>query len=116
MLHKSDEEREVVIQWLAGCDTGNSSRSLAFEYLGKEYHWPNAPYDPADLGRCLRLIEIAPGVRSAIDSLAQSHDRWSKAALVWDEMAALMEEEVGIHWEKGDRAPRTYKFMKDAGL
>lgn len=107
---------DKVIEWLAGDDTGASSKSLAFEYLGKAYNRIDAPYDPDDLGRCLRLIKAVPEVRQCVDSLALKNTRWARAAKVWDAIAQSMADEVGIAWEKGQRAPLTYKIMKDAGL
>ncbi len=110
---------ERITEWLASGDTGISSESLAFEFLGtdrKGHFGVGYPHDPADLGRCLRLIARVPEVRPCVDSLAQKHDGWAKAAKGWDHIAASMEEEVGIDWSKGDRAPKTYELMKAAGL
>lgn len=108
--------KDKVIEWLAGNDTGVSSKSLAFEYLGTANSRIDCPRDPADLGRCLRLIEAVPDIRKCVDSLADKHPRWALAAKVWDKIAASMRDEVGIHWDKADKAPITYKMMKGAGL
>lgn len=107
---------DVLIQWLASDDTGTSSKSLAFEFLGVTPSRIDAPHDPADLGRCLRLIAKIPEVRGCVDSLGKKHRRWAMAAAVWDEIAACMADEVGIDWTKGRRAERTYEMMKGAGL
>jgi hypothetical protein len=110
---------EGVMEWLASGDTGISSESLAYEYLGTErkgHFGVGHPHDPADLGRCLRLIARIPEVRSCVDRLAAKREGWAKAAKVWDRIAASMEEEVGIDWSKGDRAPKTYELMMAAGL
>lgn len=111
--------QQLVLQWLADGDTGVSSESLAFEYLGTVrggYSGIDAPHDPADLGRCLRLIKRVPEVRACVDSLAKKHSRWNKAAPAWDDIAKCMEDEVGIDWSKGRSAPKTYELMKAAGL
>lgn len=108
--------QEKVIDWLASGETGNSSKSLAFEYLGSAYSRIDAPHDPSDLGRCLRLIDKVPAVRKAVDALALKHPRWAIAAKAWDEMAQSMENEVGIDWSKGKRATKTYNLMKGIGL
>ena len=111
----TDNERKI-IEWLANGRTGISSKSLAFEFLGVEYKRRHPPLDPADLGRCLRLIESIPETRSCVDTLATKNPHWAKAAKVWDVIADSMAEEVGIDWSKGMNAIRTYNLMKDAGL
>ena len=109
-------EQQTVIRWLGSDDTGISSETLAHEFLNSraEREWP--PCDPADLGRCLRLIRTAPSVRECVDRLGRRDAKWAIAANHWDEITSLMEDEVGIDWSKGDTAPKTYKRMKEIGL
>lgn len=112
---KTAEQR--IHEWLASGDTGISSESLAFEYLGTERKRGIChPLDPADLGRCLRLIAIVPEVRKCVDNLAIKDDGWAKVAPIWDKISESMVDEVGIDWSKGDRAPNTYELMRKAGL
>jgi hypothetical protein len=114
---KSPSKR--VMEWLASGDTGVSSESLAFEFMGTKRKGASGighPHDPADLGRCLRLIHRVPEVRRCVDSLATEDEGWAKCAAVWDEIAASMADEVGIDWSKGKQAPITYKLMERAGL
>lgn len=110
-----NEDQQKVLQWLAGDDTGISSESLAFEFLKieKKDKWGcRPPFDPADLGRCLRLIKLVPEIRKCVDSLAIKNDGWKKIAPHWDELSKSMEDEVGIDWSKGKRAPITYDLMQ----
>lgn len=110
-------EKDLVLAWvLSGDDSGISSSDLAACFLGFGRAPKGAPRDPADLGRCLRLIKIAPSVRRCVDELARRNAGWAKAAMCWDYIAELMEEEVGIDWRKGECAARTYRLMKEAGL
>lgn len=106
-----------ILQWLASNDTGESSKNIAFEYLGERMRVKSfAPLDPDDLGRCLRLIKAIPECRAAVDSLGKQYEKWAIAARHWDELAALMESEVGIDWSKGRFADRTYAAMQKVGL
>lgn len=108
---------EDVIDWLGGNDTGISSKNIAFEYLGNTRKDKSfAPLDPSDLGRCIRLIRKVPTCRSAIRSLGQVHKKWKILDEHFEELTALMEDEVGINWEKGSRAVKTYERMKELGL
>lgn len=115
-------DKQKVIEWMFSQDTGVSSQNLAAEYLGVKcdaavmHFGLSGPHDPADLGRCLRLIALVPEIRSCVDSLATKSTHWAKAAAVWDEISASMEDEVGIDWSKAESAPKTYKLMEEAGL
>lgn len=111
-----DPEVETVAAWLFSDDTGMSSKSLAAEFLDAPNQYCCTPSDPADLGRCLRLIAIARSVRACVDSLGAKNKSWAKAAAAWDQLAALMESEVGIDWHKGGAAPLTFDAMKATGL
>lgn len=115
----NQESKQKVLEWVFGRDTGTSSQNLAAEYLGVQargHFGLSGPHDPADLGRCLRLIALVPEIRACVDSLALKSTHWAKAAAVWDEISASMEDEVGIDWSKAQRAPKTYQMMEDAGL
>ncbi|MNL49171.1 hypothetical protein D3C87_1720820 [compost metagenome] len=106
------------MEWVIGDDTGMSSKSIAAFMcgadVGKYLDYP--PADPADLGRCLRLLERFPEWKSRTPELASISKRWAKIIPHWNEAARLMDEEVGIYLSKGNKAPRTYAFMKEAGF
>jgi hypothetical protein len=114
MTEKVKELREL-IAWLVSDDTGLSSRTLAAETAGVEpvrKHWPSISYplDPADLGRCLRLIERIPAARKAVDRIAAKHPVWAKLAPEWDRLSELYNEE-----RPSGRCPKTYDAMKALG-
>jgi len=100
-------------------DTGISSQSIVAVMtgcdLGKVKNL-SAPHDPADLGRCLRLLERFPEWKPRLKLMAGVNERWAKAVECWDEIGVSMADEVGIDWSKGQKAPNTYKLMKARGL
>lgn len=104
-----------VIEWLAGGDTGTSSKAIAFWLTAKvkDQRWgASTPIDPSDLGRCLRLLEVMPEWKSRIGEMAEAGGEWPTYVKHWDEMAQSMADEVGIDWSKGREAPKTYELMK----
>lgn len=115
-----DKKVLLVLRWLAGDDCGISSRCLAFTAVGMLRHldcWDRrCPSDPADLGRCLRLLKQMPWIRQKAFPKLRRINQWEKILRHWDHLAALMEEEVGIDWRKGDNAPKTYKAMTNLRL
>jgi hypothetical protein len=113
-MRKTIEEILCVSQWLSGDDTGLSSKSLSREFLGLPHdNGISHPHDPADIGRCFRLIEKCPSVRNAVNTLGGKCRIWRNLAERWDEIYRSMGNEVGIHWEKASSAPKTYELMCD---
>ena len=109
--HSSIERRALL--WLAGGDSGASSEAICHHMLGMESDG-SFPWDPSDLGRCLRLLELFPEWKPRIREMARYSPHWAALVARWDELAEMMADEVGIDWSKGRRAPRTHAAMKDA--
>lgn len=104
----TEAESKALIGWLSGSDTGMSSKSLAREFAGEAMRSERSyPSDPSDLARCIRLIDLIPGVRGAVDSLAAKSVYWKGLAPEWDRLTALWREE-----QPTGQAPRTYAAMK----
>lgn len=82
---------------------------LAF---GIKRGWPSAPSDPADLDRCLRLLDKVPEMRPHLHKMADLSSNWKKLIEKWDEIERSHLDEVGLGWTKGKSAPKTYRLMK----
>ena len=105
--------KDRVISWLLSGDTGSSSEAICAHMTGKgTYYGHSYPSDPSDLGRCLRLLELVPEWKPRIAEMAKYSPGWAGLVAEWDKLTNLMTNEVGIHWEKGESAPATYKAMK----
>jgi hypothetical protein len=113
MRGQSEDVDRRALLWLAGGDSGMSSEAIVHHMLGMESDG-SYPYDPADLGRCLRMLELFPEWKPRITEMAVYSKAWKSLADRWDSLAAMMADEVGIDWSKGRSAPRTYKAMKSA--
>lgn len=111
---------DPVMAWLHGPDMGTSSlvittvlgtpeqRRLARLRLGP-FEEKEHPRDPADLGRCLDLLRIAPaGWLERLDEVAGLSRQWSALVAIWDELCALLVEE-----EPSGKAPRTLARMQE---
>ena len=101
-----------VLDWMAAGDTGISSETMAAHLTGRRRSWPSYPHDPADLGRCLRLLEAVPELRARLPQMATLSPEWAALVARWDEVEASMLDEVGIRWEKARSAPATYALMR----
>ena len=113
MPSPTNAEYAAITQWMTGRDTGMSSKALAAAALGQEAEDDAFPWDPADLGRCLRLIRAVPFVEArGLPALAGRCSVWRQYAAHWDELRQLMSDEVGLDWEKAHAAPKTYDRMQ----
>lgn len=101
-----------VFKWLLGRDTGSSSKAILAHMVCGVSHG-EYPYDPADLGRCLRMLELFPEWKARIAEMAGYGKVWAVFIDHWDGLSSMMADEVGIDWSKGREAHRTYEFMCD---
>ena len=101
--------------WLVSDDTGLSSTSIVAVMMGANpteipTHYP---YDPSDLGRCLRLLELIPEWGPFMNEMRTASPEWNTLVDHWNELHTLMESECGVHWQHAKSAPRTYARMKE---
>ena len=89
---------DAVVNWIASAhDTGISSRTIvaymersspalaAALLQGRSGH----PRDPSDLGRCIRLLDIAPEYRARLPEMANLGPEWAALVTHWDELEGL---------------------------
>jgi hypothetical protein len=87
-----------VDEWLGSWDTGISSRTIYHVLRGTPWSGPfrpDVPHDPADFGRCYRLLKVAP-------------PEWRANLARWDDLTRLYEEE-----EPTGKAPKLYALMRE---
>jgi hypothetical protein len=89
-------------EWLAGPDTGASSRVIfavlarrpdVYTYFGGK-PLASVPYDHGDFGRCYRLLRCADGWTERLAEVAVAHPEWAPFIAAWPELSRLYEEEV----------------------
>lgn len=94
--------------WLQGGDTGSSSETIWHFMMHGRVVRPNIPYDPADFGRCHRLLARFPAWRQRLDEMAEVLPMWRPFAAAWSELEVLWDEET----KRPDGcAPKLYKRM-----
>ena len=103
-------DTQKVATWLAGDDTGMSSKFLAKLALGVPLPEINYPYDPSDFGRCYRFLQVLePSDQDKVLDLASHRSaEWERLIECWDELVELYLEE----WPTG-RAPKLYARMQE---
>lgn len=93
--------------WIKNGDTGISSETIWSVLSGHPVRRTGVPWDPADFGRCYRLLKAIPGWRGRLSEVASRHHDWKPLIEAWDELTALYEEEL----PKG-KAPKLYERMQ----
>lgn len=94
--------------WLRCDETGASSEYLAGVLSGK-FHRPAAyPHDPADFGRCVKMLEAAPELNKKLYRLNKRGPHWRALWLHWDELTRLWRDE-----SPSGTCPRLYARMQE---
>lgn len=113
-MELSKEAKKAIAAWFGGRDCGSSSETMAVAALtGFAPERASYPCDPSDFGRCARLIDRVPEVKSAAFAALSDHGEvWPKLIEAWDDIHATMDAECGILWQKSSSAKKTYDAMQ----
>lgn len=101
-------------KWIVGNDTGRSSKTLWAFMMGAvttrtecsgEY---DTPSDPADFGRCHRLLELMPEWRARMKDMPAVLPKWGPPVREWERLTAIYLREIQF----GHYCPSLYEEMK----
>ena len=109
-IRKNWDVYERAGTWLFSNDTGISSKTILAVILGFPCDWKSPPSDPADFGRCYRLLKKIPELRAELHQMRSEGDVWGALVDQWDELEMLYEEEL-----PSGTAPKLYERMKQLG-
>lgn len=110
--HLPEQQRANI--WIVKGETGSSSKAIWAHMVGVSVDgYAHSPSDPADLNRCLLLLEAVPEWKERMHEMAAHGGEWVGLSARWDELTHNFISEVGLNWCKGDRAPTTYALMKE---
>lgn len=100
-------------RWIVDGRVGMSSRAIWSSMMGETAKDMSYPRDPADLNRCLLLLDLIPEWKPRIPDMAQHSPQWAALVKRWDEIVQCFLDEVGLDWNKGHnlRASSTYALM-----
>lgn len=107
---KTDEQRAIA--WLLSEDTGTSSTSILAHMLGEHYEDVDAPHDPSDLGRCVRLLALFPAWVPRMGEMAKYGPAWAGLVEDWQKIVDLYHAESAQHSESRQPSVQTYRAMK----
>lgn len=76
-------------QWIRGCDTGISSKTIFSVMTGNAIDRTDIPYDCSDFGRCYRLVEMFPEWKSRLNEVSNIYPKWEPIIKNWDYLSSL---------------------------
>ena len=96
--------------WIIGNDTGISSKVIWSVMMGADITKMDGdvPHDPADFGRCYRLLKLFPEWRNRLDEVATILPKWKPMVREWETMEYLYEKDVS-----SGRCSDLYEFMQN---
>lgn len=103
---------QSAMDWIAGDDTGCSSRAIWAHMSGakRRVSASDYPHDPSDFGRCYRLLALVPEWRPRIAEMAVYGPHWAALVGVWDDLEAMYETALDTVGPYG-RAQELYDCM-----
>lgn len=109
--HVPDEHKKYH-EWADGPDSGMSSmalvRATTGAHVGRWRDYQQHPLDPDDFGRCYRVLQLFPELRTDLAKVAALSQEWSRLIAAWDDLELLFTV-VEPHWPK----PRMYDRMQE---
>jgi hypothetical protein len=102
-------EKISPLKWLLGNDTGTSSITIWAVMMGETdlSFGFDIPYDPADFGRCYRLLKMFPEWESRLNEMAEKFPKWGPIVREWNNMTELYEKE-----NLSGRSQKLYALMQ----
>lgn len=109
---------DEAVRWLREGEKGVSSKAIFSRLTGLELDtWPVAhchPSDPADLRRCVLLLESVPVFAARFKEMQSVSPIWAKLVEEWPALIKMFDEEAP-GWRHPNRfwvAPKTYAAMR----
>lgn len=104
--------------WRRYGEHGVSSEAIfdRMVYGSTSVRWAsNHPYDPDDFRRCELLLRMVPEFRRRLPEMAGESPVWARLVERWDEIAALMEEELPGVFDRNvyGRCEKAYAVMQE---
>lgn len=98
----------AIMEWVANGETGASSCTIAYTVLDVPFDRTRHPLDPADLRRCVELLDQIPEIRKHMDKLRDVSPIWNDLIDNWNDLETMLK----IEMKTGNNAPGTYELMK----
>ena len=107
------EQETKACAWIIGGDTGISSKAIWGVMMTGTAPRPYPPLDPADFGRCHRLLLLFPEWQARLSEVSDKYPAWRGLVGAWDELGALYQAEIQNGAASYSPASKLYARMKE---
>ena len=97
-------------QWLNGRDTGTSSLTIYAVMMNtpSPHNRYDVPHDPADFGRCYRLLNLFHDWKPRMVEVASRFPTWKPFVREWDKLTEMFEKALATN-----TGEEMYRFMQE---
>jgi hypothetical protein len=74
------------IEWMEGRDSGTSSKTILSLLTGITVRQHDVPYDMDDIGRCVRMLNLFPELKTRINEVSEKDIAWMPFIDCWDQL------------------------------
>lgn len=103
-----DSERTSILNWMRSGDTGVSSETMALIAMGATRGDFDAPYDPADFGRCYRLVKANPVIKESFAKISELVPQFKPILKNWEICCKIFERDFPT-----GKSDELYKMIQD---
>ena len=89
---QSKSVKDRAMWWIANGECGMSSKTMWNCFMDNKDFQINHPYDPADFGRCWKLLDAIPEWKSKLYKLKPLSEAWNNLVENWDELTLFYEK------------------------
>jgi hypothetical protein len=98
----------TLAEWPTSRDTGISSATIYQVFTGHAvYHETGIPRDPADFGRCYRLLRLAPEWEGHLSEIVRAFPEWFPFVREWSRLNEMYRDAL-----KTNDGKEMYDFMQ----
>lgn len=86
------EITKEMFEWLGSDDTGISSKTILCQLTNSNFEglWKSIPYDASDFGRCYRLLNKCPELKSEFHRMSELKE-WIPFVNNWGKLTEMYE-------------------------
>lgn len=110
-VNQKQSVKQKAFDWLQNGETGLSSKTMWFCFMGEEIKRPSHPYDPGDFKRCYKLLQAVPEWKLQLHNLKPLSKEWSNLVDNWDQLTDMYEQNKKEDW-KNHKIIGMYEFMQ----
>jgi hypothetical protein len=88
-ITRREKKQEAMNRWILGRNTGVSSKTMWAAIAGVPIDYPDRPYDPSDMARCIAFVRECEISNDDLQKVKQVYPWFAPYVDNWDEIVTL---------------------------